>query len=459
MSGATRRSAFILAACLALAACGSANTATQAPEVADSDTVFEERAAFDDVDQTTTATATPESLTYTDELTEELSQLSTSNRSSDETGPADDQVSTGDQTSTSTIAPTGQTTTSATPTTTADPVTTTTSPPPTTAAPTTTSAAPPTAPPTTSRPPVANPGADRTVGTGTPASCTSAAVVAAVAAGGVITFDCGANPVTIAMEETAKVINSNGPEIVIDGGGLVTLDGQNRHRILYMNTCDQAQVWTTPHCNNQDHPRLTVQNLTLVNGNATGSHDQNGGGGAIFSRGGQLTVTNTTFDSNRCTSTGPDVGGAAIRAFDQYDDQPIVVRASTFRNGVCSNGGAISSIGVSWLIIDSVFANNQAIGNGANPAQPGTPGGGSGGAIYLDGNLFTLDLRNSQITGNPANEGGGAIFFVSNNRTGSLIISDSTLQNNPSAGFETRGLPGIFYLGNGDPSISNSTLE
>src|SRR5581483_11269389 len=37
------------------------------------------------------------------------------------------------------------------------------------------------------------------VGTGTAASCTSAAVVAAVAAGGVITFSCGPDPVTITM--------------------------------------------------------------------------------------------------------------------------------------------------------------------------------------------------------------------------------------------------------------------
>ena len=87
---------------------------------------------------------------------------------------------------------------------------------------------------------------DQVIGSGTPASCTSAAVVAAVAQGGVITFDCGPDPVTIEMLETAKVVNNTGPEIVIDGGGLVTLSGRGERRILYMNTCDPAQVWTTP---------------------------------------------------------------------------------------------------------------------------------------------------------------------------------------------------------------------
>ena len=69
------------------------------------------------------------------------------------------------------------------------------------------------------------------VGTGTPASCTSRAVVRAVARGGSITFDCGPAPVTIAMKRTAKVVNTSS-RVVLDGGGLVTLSGQDRRRIL-----------------------------------------------------------------------------------------------------------------------------------------------------------------------------------------------------------------------------------
>src|SRR5262245_48162191 len=74
----------------------------------------------------------------------------------------------------------------------------------------------------------------RVIGTGSAASCTSAAVVAAVAAGGIIRFNCGPEPVTIAMQATAKVVNAHGPTIVLDGGGLVTLSGGGRRRILYM---------------------------------------------------------------------------------------------------------------------------------------------------------------------------------------------------------------------------------
>ena len=149
---------------------------------------------------------------------------------------------------------------------------------------------------------------DIVIGTGTPTSCTSAAVVAAVAQGGLITFDCGPDPVTIPMEATAKVFNDTGPEIVLDGGGLVTLDGQGERRILYMNTCDAAQVWTTPHCQNQDHPQLTVQNLTFVNGDST-SETTYDGGGAIWVRGGRFKVVNSRF-FNSCVMRRVPTWGA-----------------------------------------------------------------------------------------------------------------------------------------------------
>lgn len=286
--------------------------------------------------------------------------------------------------------------------------------------------------------------ADSVVGSGTAASCTSKAVVRAVAAGGRITFDCGPQPVTIAMKKTAKVVNTSA-RVVLDGGGRVTLSGQGRRRILYMNTCDRAQMWTTSHCNDQGEPRLVVRGMRLVDGNATGETTDGGGGGAIFVRGGRLRVLDSAFVGNRCDRTGPDLGGGAIRVLDQHRDRPVVVRRSSFTGGRCSNGAALSSIGVSWRIVSSEFADNRALGRGANPSRPGTPGGGSGGAIYLDGNAIHLDIADSTLTGNHAREGGGAIFFVSNDRTGTLTVDGSRLTDNPSDGFET--LPGIFFLG------------
>jgi predicted outer membrane repeat protein len=294
------------------------------------------------------------------------------------------------------------------------------------------------------------------VGRGTPESCTSAAVVSAVARGGLVTFDCGPEPVVILMRRTAKVRNTS-PSLVLDGGGKVTLSGGGARRILYQNTCDRAQVWTTDHCQNQATPRLVVRNMAFTRGNATGQTVDGGGGGAIFARGGRLTIIDSTFQGNRCDRVGPDVGGAAVRALSQFRNLPVRVVGSTFTGGRCANGGAISSIGVSWAITRSTFTGNRATGRGANPARSGTPGGGNGGAIYLDGNRFTLSLRDTLIEGNTAPEGGGAIFFVSNDRTGTATLAASTLRANRSEGFETPGLPGVFFLGARPPRLTEGT--
>jgi hypothetical protein len=235
------------------------------------------------------------------------------------------------------------------------------------------------------------------------------------------------------MRRTAGVVNTS-RRVVLDGRGLVTLSGGGKRRILYQNTCDPDQKWTTSHCNDQATPRLVVQNLTFADGDSTGATYDGGGGGAIFARGGRLKIVHSKFVRNRCDPTGPDLGGGAVRTLSQYHNQPVTIVRSTFTRGVCSNGAALSSIGVSWSVYNSVFTGNRAIGRGANPARPHTPGGD-----------FHVLLAGTRMSRNHAREGGGAVFFVSNDRTGVLEIRSSTLRRNPSDGFETD--PGIFFLG------------
>ncbi len=301
------------------------------------------------------------------------------------------------------------------------------------------------------------------IGTGTPESCTAEAFIAAVALGGKITFNGGPNPFTITLPRPAKVFN-NMPDLVIDGGGLVTLSGGGATRILYMNTCDQNQVWTTNHCQDQEHPQLTVQNLTFIDGNSKNESDvdNRGGGGAIWVRGGRFKVVNCRFFNNVCASEGPDVGGAAIRVFSQYQGLPVYVVNSTFGGAAGygntgANGGGISSIGVSWSIYNSLFSYNRAIGNGGNPAAAGTPGGGSGGAIYNDGNTMSLALYGTLLEQNQVNAFGSAIFFVTNNHLGDLHIEDSVIRHNLGGSWYT--LPGISMHSDTPRVIINSTIE
>lgn len=302
------------------------------------------------------------------------------------------------------------------------------------------------------------------VGTGTAASCTGDAFVAAVALGGVITFHCGAAPVTITLTQTAKVFNDTGPKVVIDGGGLVTLSGGGKVRILYQNTCDAKQRPTSPDCNNLQTPALTVQNLTFVDGNATGLErdDNEGGGGAIWVRGGRFKAINTRFFNNVCDDLGSDLGGGAIRILDfptsGSTSRPMYIVQSTFGGAGlgnhCANGGALSSIGTSYTILNSLFTDNQAVGHGANAGQ-----GGNGGAVYNDGNSYRLALCGDRFERNHANEGGSAIFYVSNNKTGTFGIDRSVITNNPRGAFETSGLPGMFVIAApNNPVVTASTI-
>lgn len=303
------------------------------------------------------------------------------------------------------------------------------------------------------------------VGSGTAASCTGAAFVQAVAGGGVITFDCGPDPVTITLTETAKVYNDTGPKTVIDGGGKVTLSGGGTTRILYQNACS-AELHGGSGCNDTNQPALTVQNLTFVDGDASGldDTDNDAGGGAIHVRGGRLKVVGCSFYRNTCDALGSDVGGGAIRVLDfptseDSTDRPVYIVNSTFgaegQGNECANGGALSSISASYSIYTSVFSHNRALGHGANDGE-----GGNGGAIYNDGRKFQLDVCGTTIENNHANEGGSAIFYVSNPKTGTLLIRESTLRNNPKGTFETPGFPGMFIIAApGYPQVTNSVIE
>jgi hypothetical protein len=310
---------------------------------------------------------------------------------------------------------------------------------------------------------------DHVIGNGTPASCRSAAVVRAVAAGGVITFDCGPKPDTIVMSTTASVVKTR-RRVVIDGGGLITLSGGGKRRILYSDTC--AGTWSTDDCVNQPDPQIVVQNITFKDG-SDGTHQATctanvprcwyggvDGGGAIYVEGGQFKAVNARFVNNRCYTFGPDLGGGAIRALAQYRNRPVYITNDTFEGGRCSNGGALSSISVQWDIFNSRFINNRAIGWGANPAAHGTPGGGSGGAIYLDGKNDNVLIAGTVMQDNSAREGGGAVFDVVDTGWGALTFNQSQLRHNTSGVFQT--FPGVYYDLDGHdrpPAMVNSTAS
>jgi hypothetical protein len=293
------------------------------------------------------------------------------------------------------------------------------------------------------------------VGTGTAAGCTASAVAAAVAGGGVVTFNCGADPLTIVVPEI-EIINDGGltkdGSVTIDGGGKITLSGGGKNRILRQNTCDSNLHYTSTRCDIQSTPHLVLQNIGFTAGAGLAEQvDNNGllGGGAIYVRGGTFKAVNVTVTNSQQTNASgqlvQDLAGGAIYANEISG--PAYVVNSVFEGNSGINGGALGSIGVSWTIINSVFKNNAATGMGENPARSGTEGGGLGGAIYNDGNDYTLTVCGTQMLNNQATElGSGAIFQVVDNLNGALKIDQSTFTGNSDTGDVQKSAnhPGVY---------------
>ncbi len=273
------------------------------------------------------------------------------------------------------------------------------------------------------------------VGTGTPASCTAAALQAAVAAGGTVTFACGAAPVTIPVSATVVARK----ETVIDGGGLVTLDGQGAARLLLL---DSSYDLATP--------RLTVQRLAFTRGrSARGADDTASGGAAIYRDGGSLTVIDCTFTDNHAPATGQDLAGGAIYAFGGGET---VISGSSFTGNSASDGGAVGSLNGDLLVVDSIFTGNQATGTGGNPGN-----GGCGGALYQDGGKEATALCGVTLRGSTAGQIGGAVFRVSNDGTGTFTMERSAVDG--SAVTASGGNAGGLYLQGLSLAITASTIS
>jgi hypothetical protein len=215
-----------------------------------------------------------------------------------------------------------------------------------------------------------------------------------------------------------------------------------------------------PHCDDQDHPRLVVQNLTFIDGDARARTTAAAPSSSAAAASRPSTPASST---TCCADDGPtSAAGRSACSTSTWTSRSTSSRAPSAApprvGNVCANGGGLSSIGVSYTVLNSLFSHNHAIGNGANPAQPGTPGGGSGGAIYNDGNTFFLSLCGVRIEHNDANEGGGAIFFVSNDRSGDIRIDRSVITNNVGGSWYPT-YPQISGHDDTPIAVTDSTIE
>lgn len=295
------------------------------------------------------------------------------------------------------------------------------------------------------------------VGNGTPASCTTAALTAALGGGGTVTFNCGPAPHTITLTAVQTITT----DTTIDGGGLITLSGGMATRLFSV----------------QNGATFTVRGLQLVDGYTTGN------GGAIYAeRLSTLTIEDCLFQDN----VAANGGAIATNGWGADDDGVVVsISGSTFSHNTATapalpgggnGGGALYLSGGSAAVVhDSQFDGNAAGNGGAihllhsnlwatavtftgNTAQ-NVAGGGGGGAIYMDGTKALsgqVRLQACTFRQNSTNQLGGAIFSFPEG-TGATAIDQSTFDGNVST---NRGQGGAIYhqsaLGTGPLTITRS---
>jgi hypothetical protein len=300
-------------------------------------------------------------------------------------------------------------------------------------------------PPVTAEPakPVEIAKAEHVIGSGTPDSVTAAALEKALAKGGTIVFNTGGQPATVLVTKTLILPVSTKPT-VIDGGGLVTLDGGEKCRII-------QKAWKT---------ELTVQRLRFINARV----DTSGAAINVENWDGRLSVIDCQFENCKTTSPGPDIGGGAMRATGQ---KHFLISGCTFNNCEGSNGGAICSLGSQLSVIACSFTNNTAFGTGGGADRGPNGKGGIGGAIYMDGCSQNAEKPHLIVSDcffqkNHANDHAGAIFgftrpeVLSTSVFNACVFDTCTVSQPKDQGL---GFAGAIYSQDGDCYVTNCSFS
>jgi predicted outer membrane repeat protein len=200
---------------------------------------------------------------------------------------------------------------------------------------------------------------------------------------------------------TAEIVIGN--DVILDGEGNLTVDGNQAHRVLSVRSGVTAELRA-----------MTV----------TGGLTYEGGGGIYNS--GVLTLTNSTVSGNTAEFWPYTSYGGGI-----YSSGTLTLMNSTVANNTSyGSGGGIDSWGVVAL------TNSTVSGNTAS----------DGGGLWSDG---TLTLTNTTVSGNTAEYFGGGI----ESQSGTLTLTNSTVSGNTAEGW------GGGISTSGTLTLANSTVS
>ncbi|EKD06057.1 MULTISPECIES: DUF4347 domain-containing protein [Limnospira] len=290
-----------------------------------------------------------------------------------------------------------------------------------------------------------------------------------------ITFDSSLSSQTINLSQEL-VINKS---ITVDGESAsgLTLSGGGNTRVIDI----QISPDFIP-------PSVTLQNLIIADGLATGEGEDGAGGGirmasrtsltlensqvnnnrAEFAGGiltgfrSNTTIINSQFDGNDGTAGGSERGGGAIAT---KSAGTLTVIDSTFTNNKGINGGAINHLLGDLTVEGSTFRNNDS-----TPGDLGGDPSGYGGAIFTDGANASgenfgpgpvggeIRISNSLIEDNKGAGQGGGLFLYAYPPDRVIIENSQIINNEVVESSRGQALGGGLRHGNAELTINNTTF-
>jgi CSLREA domain-containing protein len=174
-----------------------------------------------------------------------------------------------------------------------------------------------------------------------------------------IVFDLGPDPATITLDPglgRLQVTDNDG--LVVDGAGKVTLSGGDATQIFEL-----------------DFARLTLDGLILTQGSGFDFGLGSLAGGAITNQDGQLVVRDSLISDNHAAGN-QGAGGGIFSVGGSLD-----VSGSTFQGNSSAVGGAVDITSSQTTITNSTFEGNTAENNGGAVTTNQNPGVGNTTAV------------------------------------------------------------------------------
>ena len=280
----------------------------------------------------------------------------------------------------------------------------------------------------------------------------------------------GEDTITFANGLERIVLESNFSSIsdvnltTIDGGGDITLDGDNLYRVITVAAGGNVlltDITITQGASTHGAGIQSFGNLEIIDSQITDNHASGSGGGvwtSSSSSDAMLVIRNSTVSGNSAASVGGGIyilddhveiydsfvddndaldGGGIFISAGQPSGTLILERTSVTLNTAVSDGGGILNLSDEVEIIDSTISRNEAGDNGG------------GIATFSNGPLAVLTLNRSTVDHNEARISGGGIY----NFGSDVHITNSTISTNEITG--TGGGGGLF---NEDTQSSTMTL-